>query len=71
MPVSVVVPVYNSEQSLGELASRIARVLEATDPEYEIILVNDASRDRSWEVICDTQLRAAQRVALRHSAGSI
>jgi glycosyltransferase involved in cell wall biosynthesis len=71
MPVSVVVPVYNSEQSLGELASRIARVLEATDPEYEIILVNDASRDRSWEVICElaTKYRCISGINLTRNFG--
>jgi undecaprenyl-phosphate 4-deoxy-4-formamido-L-arabinose transferase len=71
MPVSVVVPVYNSEQSLGELASRIARVLEATDPEYEIILVNDASRDRSWEVICElaAQYRCISGINLTRNFG--
>jgi undecaprenyl-phosphate 4-deoxy-4-formamido-L-arabinose transferase len=53
MPVSVVVPVYNSEQSLRELARRIGRVLESRNDNYELILVNDASRDRSWEVICE------------------
>jgi undecaprenyl-phosphate 4-deoxy-4-formamido-L-arabinose transferase len=53
MPVSVVVPVYNSEQCLRELARRIGRVLESHNDSYELILVNDASRDRSWEVICE------------------
>ena len=53
MPVSVVVPVYNSEQCLRELARRIGRVLESRNDSYELILVNDASRDRSWEVICE------------------
>jgi len=53
MPVSVVVPVYNSEQSLEELARRLSQVLAAREREYELILVNDGSRDRSWDVICN------------------
>ena len=53
MPVSVVVPVYNSEHSLQELVERVAKVLGSRKREYELILVNDGSRDRSWEVICD------------------
>jgi glycosyltransferase involved in cell wall biosynthesis len=57
MPVSVVVPVYNSEHSLGELAGRLGSVLESQQAGYELILVNDGSRDRSWETICDLASR--------------
>lgn len=49
---SVVVPVYNSESTLSELLSRLAQVKPTLSSIYEVILVNDASRDRSWEVIC-------------------
>jgi glycosyltransferase involved in cell wall biosynthesis len=52
MPVSVVVPVYNSEQSLEELARRLGRALDSREGQYELILVNDGSRDGSWDVIC-------------------
>lgn len=45
---SVVVPVYNSEHTLAELVSRLKRVLTELCPAYEIILVNDGSRDGSW-----------------------
>ena len=51
--VSVVVPVYNSEPTLVELASRLVDVLTSLGGDFEIILVNDCSRDRSWEVIRD------------------
>ena len=49
--LSVVVPVYNSETSLAELAARLGPVLEKTASSYELILVNDGSRDGSWRVI--------------------
>lgn len=49
--VSIVVPVYNSEQSLRPLQQRLAAVLPALARRYELILVNDGSRDRSWDVI--------------------
>jgi undecaprenyl-phosphate 4-deoxy-4-formamido-L-arabinose transferase len=49
--VSVVVPVYNSEGTLVELADRLERVFRASSLEFEVILVNDGSRDGSWEVI--------------------
>jgi glycosyltransferase involved in cell wall biosynthesis len=48
---SIVVPVYNSEGSLPLLAERLAQVLPAMFAHYELVLVNDASRDRSWDVI--------------------
>jgi undecaprenyl-phosphate 4-deoxy-4-formamido-L-arabinose transferase len=49
--LSVVVPVYNSEQTLRNLAERLLRLLAQEAGRYEIILVNDGSRDASWEVI--------------------
>jgi len=48
---SVVVPVYNSEASLDDLVNRLAGTLASLGGEYEAILVNDGSWDRSWEVI--------------------
>ena len=48
---SVVVPVYNSELTLRELTARIGAVLPALCPHYELVLVNDGSRDQSWAVI--------------------
>lgn len=49
--ISVVVPVYNSEQSLPLLLGRLAPVLAQVARKYEIILVNDGSRDGSWTLI--------------------
>jgi len=43
--VSVVIPVYNSEGSLAEVVARLCRVLRAERVPFEIILVNDGSRD--------------------------
>jgi undecaprenyl-phosphate 4-deoxy-4-formamido-L-arabinose transferase len=51
--LSVVVPAYNSELSLPLLSERLRPVLENIAGRYELILVNDGSRDRSWEVIQD------------------
>jgi glycosyltransferase involved in cell wall biosynthesis len=50
--LSVVIPVYQSETILPELVSRLDRVLHRLAPEFEVILVNDCSPDRSWEVMC-------------------
>jgi undecaprenyl-phosphate 4-deoxy-4-formamido-L-arabinose transferase len=50
--ISVVIPVYNSESSLPKLIERLVLVLRSVaDNSFEIILVNDGSRDRSWRVI--------------------
>ena len=51
--LSVVIPVYNSDQTLSELTKCLDPVLLSLTSCYELILVNDGSRDRSWEVICD------------------
>jgi undecaprenyl-phosphate 4-deoxy-4-formamido-L-arabinose transferase len=49
--LSVVVPVFNSEGTLPELVDRLEAVLATLAPACEIVLVNDASRDGSWDVI--------------------
>jgi len=49
--ISIVVPVYNSEAILPLLVQRLEPELEALCWEYEVIFVNDASRDQSWKVI--------------------
>ena len=49
--VSVVVPCFNSEATLGPLVSQLADVLPTCAPAYEVILVNDDSRDGTWETI--------------------
>ncbi len=51
MDISVVVPLYNEEESLGELYEWIARVMAANGFTYEVIFVNDGSTDGSWSVI--------------------
>lgn len=51
MDISVVVPLYNEEESLPELYAWIKRVMEANEFSYEIIFCNDGSTDSSWNVI--------------------
>jgi undecaprenyl-phosphate 4-deoxy-4-formamido-L-arabinose transferase len=50
--LSIVIPVFNSEDILPDLIERLTRVLPALIPKYEVILVNDGSQDHSWEVVC-------------------
>ena len=49
--ISVVVPLYNEDESLPELHEWITRVMRDNKFTYEIIFVNDGSTDRSWNVI--------------------
>jgi undecaprenyl-phosphate 4-deoxy-4-formamido-L-arabinose transferase len=51
--ISVVVPVYNSHQTLGELVERLKKVFEEISVKFEVILINDGSKDSSWDVICE------------------
>jgi undecaprenyl-phosphate 4-deoxy-4-formamido-L-arabinose transferase len=50
-PISIVIPVYNGELNIAELIAELARVLPTLTTQYEAILVEDDSRDKSWEVI--------------------
>lgn len=53
MLLSVVIPVYNSEGSLPLVVERLKAVLEPGKTMGELVLVNDASTDRSWDIICE------------------
>ena len=53
MNVSLVIPSYNEEESIPELVSWIERVMEENNLTYEVIFVDDGSRDKSWEVISE------------------
>ena len=60
--LSVVIPIYNDEEVIGELLRRLTAVVEDIVGEYEIILVDDGSRDHSWELM---QQERTQRTHLR------
>ena len=51
MQISIVVPLFNEEESLPELAAWIDRVMKANNFSYEVIMVDDGSKDKSWQVI--------------------
>jgi glycosyltransferase involved in cell wall biosynthesis len=57
--ISIVTPVYNGEASVGELCRRLEEVLPRISAQHEVILVNDGSRDRSWETISELCSRSA------------
>jgi len=49
--LSVLIPVYNNQEILDELNKRLVQVLPSLCKEYEIVLVDDGSKDNSWEKI--------------------
>lgn len=51
MDISIVIPVYNEEESLNPLMEWVARVMKEHGFSYEVIFVDDGSTDSSWEVI--------------------
>ena len=61
---SIVVPVYNSVQVVGRTVDRIVEVFEEAGLAFELILVNDGSRDGSWDVIAGRARSHPHLVAL-------
>ncbi|WP_346863262.1 glycosyltransferase family 2 protein [uncultured Draconibacterium sp.] len=51
MDISVVVPLFNEEESIPELTAWIKKVMEKNNFSYEIMMIDDGSRDSSWEII--------------------
>lgn len=62
--LSVVIPVYNSAEILPALLPRLLAALAALTARYEIILVNDGSRDHSWQVASSWAQRCREIVAI-------
>jgi glycosyltransferase involved in cell wall biosynthesis len=48
--ITVIVPLYNEDESLPELSAWIDRVMKANNFSYEVLLIDDGSKDRSWAV---------------------
>ncbi|MFZ1530088.1 MAG: glycosyltransferase family 2 protein [Ferruginibacter sp.] len=57
MDLSIIIPLYNEDESLPELAAWIKRVVDENQLSYEVIMIDDGSSDDSWNVI--EELRAA------------
>jgi glycosyltransferase involved in cell wall biosynthesis len=58
LDISVVIPLYNEDESLPELYDWIERVMAQNNFTFEVIFVNDGSTDRSWEVINELAARS-------------
>ena len=53
MDISIVIPLFNEEESLPELCSWIEKVMLSNNYSYEVLLIDDGSKDNSWSVIED------------------
>ena len=51
MDISVVIPLYNEDESLTELTDWIDKVMKENKYDYEVLLIDDGSKDNSWKVI--------------------
>lgn len=57
MDISVVIPLFNEEESLPELAAWIDKVMLENNFSYEIIMIDDGSKDSSWQVVEELQTK--------------
>ncbi len=71
MDISIIVPLYNEEESLPKLFEWIERVMNENKYTFEVIFVNDGSTDKSWEVIEKLQKKSAsvRGIKFRHNYG--
>lgn len=71
MDISVVIPLYNEDESLPELTSWIARVMMEHHFSYEILFVDDGSTDNSWQVIEELKIAfpAVKAIKFRRNYG--
>ena len=64
--ISIFIPIFNSERSLEELIYRIHLVMKKTDLIYEYVLIDDCSKDNSWQVIKNLHDKYPNLCAARH-----
>ena len=55
MDISVVVPLFNEEESLPELTAWIKKVMDKNNFTYEIMMIDDGSHDNSWKIVQQLQ----------------
>lgn len=67
MNLSVIVPLFNEEESLVELYSRIKNTCESEGLSYEVWFIDDGSTDKSWSIIEDLKFRYSEIKAIKFS----
>ena len=63
--ISVVVPLYNEDESIPELYAWIERVMNENGYSYEVIFINDGSTDHSWDIIRELSGRGSVATTVR------
>lgn len=71
MDISVVIPLYNEDESLPELIEWIKRVMDNKHYAFEVILVDDGSKDNSWQIIeaCSREDHRIRGIKFRRNYG--
>ena len=71
MDISVVVPLFNEEESLSELCAWIHKVMQENSFSYEVLLIDDGSKDNSWQVIqkISSDLKYVEGIKFRRNYG--
>ena len=57
MDISLVIPLFNEEESLPELSVWIEKIMNENKFSYEIIMIDDGSKDNSWQVVEDLKAK--------------
>ena len=57
MDISVIIPLYCEEESLPELSEWIVKIMSENNFSYEVIFIDDGSKDKSWKVIEETVIK--------------
>lgn len=65
MDISVIIPLYNEEESLPELFDWIERVMKDNGFSYDVIFIDDGSTDRSWEIIEDLTKKSSHAKGIK------
>jgi len=65
--VSVVVPIYNEEENIGAFHTTVSKVMDTIQEAWEIVYVNDGSRDSSLELLLDIQKRDSRVIVVEFS----
>lgn len=60
LQISIVVPLYNEEESLTELRDWIGKVMSANNFSYEVVFVDDGSTDTSWQIVQDLKAKYSE-----------
>ena len=67
MNLTLIIPVYNEEQGLQALFDRLYPALDKLGKSYEIVFINDGSRDRTWHVLQELKAEVPTLAPVRNT----